>query len=113
MSEARDTERPGAGLGSATDATDATRREAAPARPAPIPRWVDALGWLGTGIVLLAHFLANADRVDADAFAYHGLNLLGSVLLGYLCVRRRVWQSVWLNAIWGAVAAIAIARVVV
>lgn len=76
-----------------------------------VPRWVDALGWVGTSTVLLAHFLANAQRVDDDGFVYHGLNLLGSVLLGYLCVRRSVWQSVWLNTIWGVVAAVAIARI--
>lgn len=75
-----------------------------------VPRWVDALGWTGTSVVLLAHFLANAEQVSDAGLVYHGLNFTGSVLLGYLCVRRRVWQSVWLNAVWGAVAAVAIAR---
>lgn len=97
----------------ATDAgANANAARSASAHP-PVPRWVDALGWLGTSTVLLAHFLANANRVPDDGFVYHGLNLLGSVLLGYLCVRRRVWQSVWLNAVWGAVAVIALARVLV
>lgn len=83
------------------------------AQPTAVPKWVDALGWIGTVVVLLAHFLANSGRVADDGFVYHGLNFAGSALLGYLCVRRQVWQSVWLNVVWGAVAAIALVRVLV
>jgi hypothetical protein len=75
-------------------------------------RHVDVLGWLGTVTVLLAHALANTGRVDDSGWIYHGLNLAGSAALGYLCVRRRVWQSVWLNAVWGVVALVALVALV-
>ncbi|WP_145183580.1 CBU_0592 family membrane protein [Planctomycetes bacterium Pla163] len=71
-------------------------------------RHVDVLGWIGTVTVLLAHALANTDRIDDTGWMYHGLNLAGSAALGYLCVRRKVWQSVWLNAVWGVVAIVAL-----
>lgn len=95
-------------------ASNAGSNAASNAAPnAELGRHVDVLGWLGTVAVLLAHALANTERITDTGWIYHGLNLAGAAALGYLCVRRQVWQSVWLNVVWAVVAAVALVRLVV
>ena len=43
--------------------------------------WSDAIGMAGTGLVVLAYFALQLERLPATSFAYNGMNLLGASLL--------------------------------
>ena len=43
--------------------------------------WSDAIGMAGTGLVVLAYFALQLERLPATSFAYNGMNLLGATLL--------------------------------
>ncbi len=71
---------------------------------------VDALGWLGAGVLLFAYFLVSSGRVHGGSLLYQGLNAAGSVLLGANSLYYGAVPSAFVNAVWLAIAAYGAAR---
>jgi hypothetical membrane protein len=70
-----------------------------------------AIGFLGTFLVLGAYFLLSTGRISAASRQYQGINLLGAALLTLYGFLLAAWASIALNAIWGAIALVALLRV--
>ena len=70
-----------------------------------------AIGFLGTFLVLGAYFLLSAGKIKSASLQYQGINLLGAALLTVYGVMLAAWASIALNAIWGAIALVALLRV--
>jgi hypothetical protein len=72
---------------------------------------IDILGWAGVAVLLLAYGLVSARRLDGDALAYQGLNLLGSALLILNSFYYGAYPSVGVNLAWIAIAIFTLARI--
>lgn len=72
-------------------------------------RLIDALGWYGTGAILTAYALSSFGWLEQGR-AYQLLNATGAFGVGLVCWRRKTWQAFWLEAVWGAVALVALVR---
>jgi hypothetical protein len=72
-------------------------------------RLLDGLGWYGTGAILSAYALTSFGWMDHGR-AYQLLNATGALGVGLVCWRKRAWQAFWLEAVWGAVALVALLR---
>ena len=68
------------------------------------------LGWIGTGMLLLAYWLVSTERVTGHSPVYQLLNIGGSIGLGLAAMAGGVWSSVALNAIWGVIGAVALVQ---
>ena len=73
----------------------------------------EAFGWYGVAVILLAYALVSFDAIEVDSLAYQVMNLTGAFGIVAVSLVKRVFQSVVLNLVWAAIAAIAIIRVVV
>lgn len=72
--------------------------------------WIDLIGWLGGGLVLVAYGLISTGRVDNTTVAYHLLNLVGSIFLIINTAYLRAYPSMIVNVIWTGVAIAALLR---
>lgn len=76
--------------------------------PPPSPtRLEELLGWYGTVAILSAYAASSFGWLE-QGLLYQFLNLTGAAGVGLVCWRRRTWQAFWLEAVWGAVALIAL-----
>jgi hypothetical protein len=82
--------------------------------PAPAPRPfslpAEIVGWYGA-VAILAAYAANSFALLANTdVAYQLLNLTGALGVAWVCWHKRTWQAFWLEAVWGAIALVALAR---
>ncbi len=62
--------------------------------------WVDVVGWVGAGLVLVAYGLLSAGKLGARSVPYQVMNVVGAVgmlINGYV---RGALPSAALNLIW-------------
>ncbi len=68
------------------------------------PSWVSlTIELSGAGIVLLAYWANATGRWSPTSRIYLGLNILGSILLGYIAVGVRRWGFVVLEVVWAGI----------
>lgn len=61
---------------------------------------IDAIGWLGTVIYLIAYFLVSTKRVAGDSIPYQGMNIAAGLMLVVNTFYWRAYPSLGLNAAW-------------
>ena len=66
--------------------------------------FVDVLGWIGAGAVLIAYWMVSTHRVSGSALWYQTLNAVGSVLLLFNTLYYGAYPSTFVNAAWLAIA---------
>jgi len=69
---------------------------------------VEAVGWIGAGLILLAYYLLSHDKIQGQSFAYQWMNLLGAAGLLINSGYHGAVPSLALNLIWLGIAAFAI-----
>ncbi|MEK6760543.1 MAG: hypothetical protein AABX93_01320 [Nanoarchaeota archaeon] len=72
-----------------------------------------SIGWLGTFLVLFAYILISFGYLSSSAISYQWLNLLGAFGIMYIAFKKKVYQSVTVNLVWGIIAAIAIIKILI
>lgn len=70
----------------------------------------DAIGWIGTALVVLAYGANSWGYVKATDAYYQGANLLGALALGVNVTVQRAWPALALQVVWGLVAIVALIR---
>ncbi len=60
----------------------------------------EALGWVGMVLVLGAYGLLSAKKIQSDTLVYHGLNIIGALLLAVYTYWKDALPSAALNIIW-------------
>ncbi len=65
---------------------------------------VDALGWLGVVLLLLAYGLVSSRKLAGDSPLYQVLNLIGSALVIVNSADRGAYPSVGVNLAWMGIA---------
>jgi len=65
---------------------------------------VEIAGWIGAALVVMAYFLLTYRKLDRESKIYHGMNLVGAVLVGVNAVINQAYPSAAINAMWGVIA---------
>ena len=74
------------------------------------PRAADFAGWYGTAAILAAYALSSFGVMQAADRVYQALNLTGALGVAWVCWHKRTWQAFWLEAVWAAIALVALLR---
>jgi hypothetical protein len=67
-------------------------------------------GWYGTAAILGAYALSSFGVLQPRDRVYQLLNLTGALGVAWVCWRQATWQAFWLEAVWAAIALIALTR---
>jgi hypothetical protein len=62
--------------------------------------WVDIVGWIGAGLVLIAYGLVSTKRLEGNSATYQTLNVLGAVAMLVNTYVRGALPSAAVNVIW-------------
>jgi hypothetical protein len=76
--------------------------------PAPFSLPAELAGWYGTAAILGAYALSSFGVLATTDRTYQALNLTGAIGVAIVCWRKRTWQAFWLEAIWAAIATVAL-----
>ena len=68
-------------------------------------------GWGGAFVILVAYFLISFSIISSHTILYQGLNVVGSLGLTIEAFSKRDQPLTWLNAIWVAIALVAILQI--
>ena len=66
--------------------------------------FVQASGWIGALLILIAYFLVSCRKVDASSREYQLMNLLGAIGVGINVFYQRAWPALALEVVWAAIA---------
>lgn len=72
---------------------------------------IEAIGWTGTVMIVLAYFLISNSYISAGSSNYQLLNLFGAVFLGISLVVKKAWPALALQLIWSVIAIIALINI--
>ncbi len=72
--------------------------------------WIDLIGWIGAGALLVAYALVSTKRVDGGSTSYQSLNAMGSVFLMANTVYYGAYPSAFVNIIWLGIAIFALRK---
>lgn len=69
----------------------------------------DVIGWVGTGLVLLAYLLLSFNKIK-NGFFYQILNFLAALFMAIGLFPKNAWFSFTLQVVWGIIAIISILK---
>jgi len=72
----------------------------------------EIIGWCGTAMILFAYALGSFGILSPATIFYQVLNVIGSLGIMYISLKKKAYQPSVLNIIWAAIALIAIIRLV-
>ena len=72
--------------------------------------FVEGVGWWGTIAIVGAYALSSFGVLSAHGIVYQLLNITGALGIIIVSLSKKVYQSVVLNVVWFAIAAIAIVK---
>ena len=73
---------------------------------------IQASGWLGTILILVAYYMVSNKKLAADSRAYQILNLVGSIAVGVNVFYQQAWPAVALEVVWCLIAVFALMKIV-
>lgn len=76
----------------------------------PMNTLVEAVGWVGAGLVVTAYALSSFGVLAMDGVPYQLMNVAGSMGIIAVSWRKRAYQPAALNVIWLLIAATALLR---
>ena len=79
-------------------------------KPLPFSLPAEIAGWYGTLAILGGYALSSFGVLATTDRSYQLLNLTGGLGVAWVCWRKRTWQAFWLEAIWAAIAIVALLR---
>ncbi len=75
-----------------------------------VDNWAQFFAWVGTTLILAAYFFTTVGALQQSDPIYHGLNLLGAVGIISITLPKKIYQSVFLNAVWAITALVGIIK---
>ncbi|MDP3963539.1 MAG: hypothetical protein Q8Q39_03515 [bacterium] len=66
--------------------------------------FIQAAGWIGTILIVLAYWLVSRQQVTAQSDVYQLMNLIGAIGVGINVFHKKAWPAVALQVIWGIIA---------
>ncbi|MBN2421067.1 hypothetical protein JXB27_02195 [Candidatus Woesearchaeota archaeon] len=64
----------------------------------------EAIGWGGMILILIAYILLNFNIIVKENLLYLSFNIIGSVGIAYISLKKKALQPAVLNIIWALVA---------
>ena len=74
------------------------------------PIFIDAIGWIGAALVLIAYGLLSIKWMEGDWLSYQALNAAGAIMLVVNSYYLGAYPSVGVNAAWVGIAALTLFR---
>jgi hypothetical protein len=74
--------------------------------------FIEALGWYGVIVVVLAYAAISMSLLSAQGFWYQFFNFTGSAGVAIQTYYRRDMQPFWLNLVWALIALVALISIV-
>jgi hypothetical protein len=71
---------------------------------------INLIGWVGSGLVVLAYGLVSSNHMKGNSVSYQILNLMGGIFLLVNTVYFGAYPSSFTNMVWIFIAIAAIAR---
>jgi len=71
---------------------------------------IQASGWAGTVLIVLAYFLVSNKYVDAENKVYQLMNLLGAIGVGINVFHKEAWPALALQVTWAIIAIVSLVR---
>lgn len=71
---------------------------------------LELIGWIGTGLILIAYLLVSIKKIQPTSKVYQLLNLFGAVGVGINSFVHLAWPSVGINLAWMVIAIYALIR---
>lgn len=71
---------------------------------------IQAVGWIGTFLVVLAYFLISYKKLSPTSSVYQLLNLLGVIGVGINVYHQEAWSALALQLTWGIIAFMALLK---
>ena len=75
--------------------------------------YVEYIGWIGVGSLLLAYTLLSAGIIIGQSYIYHSITLVGSISIAFSAWYKRDSQPAVLNIIFAFIAVAAITRLTI
>lgn len=72
--------------------------------------FVNALGWIGSVLYLLAYALVSAKKTEGDSVLYQGLNIVAGVMVVVYTLSLGAYATTGLNAIWAIIGVVTLGR---
>ena len=72
--------------------------------------FVDALGWTGSILYLLAYVLVSMKKTEGDSLLYQGLNILAGIFVVIYTLSLGAYATTGLNAVWIAIGVFTLGR---
>lgn len=73
----------------------------------------ESIGWYGAFVTILAYALVSFGYLQSSMFSYQILNIMGTFGLLYIAFKKKIYQSVATNVVWGAIAIIALVNILI
>ena len=73
--------------------------------------FIQAVGWIGTFLIVLAYFLVSSKRLTGDSKVYQLMNLVGALGVGINVFYQRAWPALALQIIWGIISIVTLVRI--
>ncbi len=70
--------------------------------------FVETVGWVGAALILFAYYLLSHNKIQGRSFTYQWMNLFGAAGVVINSGYHQAIPSLALNAIWFAIAAVAL-----
>ncbi len=70
--------------------------------------FVETVGWVGAALILFAYYLLSHNKIQGQSFTYQWINLFGAAGVVINSGYHQAIPSLALNAIWFAIAAVAL-----
>jgi hypothetical protein len=71
---------------------------------------IDALGWTGSILYLLAYALVSLKKTEGDSLLYQGLNIVAAILVVIYTLSLGAYATSGLNAVWIAIGLLTLGR---
>ena len=75
-------------------------------------KMIDAIGWLGALLVVIAYLMNSFVVADQNLILYQALNLIGSFLIVCYTLHKKAYPNTALNLIWMAIALTALIQLI-
>ncbi|MCX6066526.1 MAG: hypothetical protein NT121_12350 [Chloroflexi bacterium] len=72
--------------------------------------FIDAVGWTGAALVLIAYGLLSIRWMDGNSYSYQALNVTGAIMLVINSYYLKAYPSVGVNAAWVGIAVLTLFR---
>lgn len=69
---------------------------------------IQAVGWVGTGFIVVAYLLVSTKKVSGDSKLYQTLNLFGAIGVGANVFHQQAWPALALQVVWAIIAIVAL-----